>query len=186
MERSNDSRAGVRPGQLRMFATALAIVVADQVAKRVVASFMRLGESINLLGPVVRFTRTENTGAAFGMLRGRSLWFIIVSAVASIAIVLLRRRIASMRPREQMAFGLVLGGAVGNLIDRIRLGAVVDFIDIGFGDLRWPAFNVADSAITIGVAVLAFGLLFLPRPESLPAPAAERGAAGPSPNQDGT
>jgi signal peptidase II len=64
---------------------------------------------------------------------------------------------------EQVAFGLIMGGALGNLIDRLRLGAVVDFINIGIGDLRWPYFNVADSAITIGVVILAFHLLFRPR-----------------------
>ena len=67
-----------------------------------------------------------------------------------------------------MAFGLILGGAVGNLIDRIRLGAVVDFINIGIGDLRWPYFNVADSAITIGVSILAFHLLFRSNPAEEP------------------
>jgi signal peptidase II len=184
MERSNDSSAVDRRPQVRLFATALTIVVADQVVKRVVASAMRLGQSIDFLGTVVRFTRTENTGAAFGMLRGRSLWFIIISAAASVAIIALRRRIATLRPRDQVAFGLVLGGAVGNLIDRIRVGAVVDFIDIGFGNLRWPAFNIADSAITIGVILLAFGLVFAPRTEPGGASTPGRDGRTVSPDQD--
>ena len=146
-----------------MFVTALSITVLDQVVKKVVTIVMDLGESVDFLGSVVRFTRMSNTGAAFGMLKGRSLWFIIISAAASVAIIAFHREIAKMRRMEQLAFGLILGGAVGNLIDRVRVGAVVDFIDIGIGTLRWPAFNVADSAITIGVVVLAFYLLFRPR-----------------------
>jgi len=143
--------------------TAFIIVLADQVVKKVVTTVMELGESVDFLGSLVRFTRTANTGAAFGLMRGRSLIFIIVSAVASIAIAVSHRQIARLRPLEQVAFGLIMGGALGNLIDRVRLGAVVDFINIGIGDLRWPYFNVADSAITIGVTVLAFHILFLSR-----------------------
>jgi signal peptidase II len=152
----SSSSAGIR----RLFVTAFSIAVLDQVVKKVVTSLMELGESVDFIGTVVRFTRTANTGAAFGMLRGRSLLFIIISAVAAAAIACFWRQIARQRAWEQLAFGLVMGGAVGNLIDRIRFGAVVDFINIGIGDLRWPYFNVADSAITIGVSILAFHLLF--------------------------
>ena len=151
-----------------MFVTALCITVADQAVKKVVTVVMDLGESVDFLGSVVRFTRMANTGAAFGMMKGRSLLFIIISAAASIAIIAFHREIAKMRSLERLAFGLILGGAVGNLIDRVRVGAVVDFIDIGVGGLRWPAFNVADSAITIGVVILAFHLLFRPRAASPP------------------
>ncbi|MBD3348388.1 MAG: signal peptidase II, partial [Candidatus Eisenbacteria bacterium] len=150
---------------LRLFVTAFIVVLADQVVKKVVTSVMELGETVDVLGTVARFTRTSNTGAAFGMLRGQSLVFIIVSAAASIAIAASYRHIARLRALEQVAFGLIMGGALGNLVDRIRLGAVVDFINIGIGDLRWPYFNIADSAITIGVAMLAFHILFRPRPE---------------------
>jgi signal peptidase II len=161
-------------GMRRLFVTAVSITVLDQVVKKVVTTVMELGESVDFLGTVVRFTRTANTGAAFGMLRGRSLLFIIISALAALAIAAFSRQIARQRTWEQLSFGLILGGAVGNLIDRVRLGAVVDFINIGIGDLRWPYFNVADSAITIGVAILAFHLLFRPQhptePEHLEGP----------------
>lgn len=149
-----------------MFVTALCVTVADQVVKKVVTMVMDLGESVDFLGSIVRFTRMANTGAAFGMMKGRSLVFIVISAAASIAIIAFHREITKMRSLERLAFGLILGGAVGNLIDRVRVGAVVDFIDIGAGSLRWPAFNVADSAITIGVVILAFHLLFRPRAAS--------------------
>ena len=172
MDRSSASSGGLPRGQLRTFATALVVVALDQILKRVVVATMRMGESRDVLGSFFRLTRTENTGAAFGLLRGRSTWFIVISLVASIAIVVFRREIAKMRRWEQLAFGLILGGAVGNLIDRIRLGAVVDFIDLGFAHMRWPSFNVADSAISIGVVLLAFNLIFLSRPTGEPLDAA--------------
>jgi signal peptidase II len=151
------------PRPVRMFVTAAAIVVADQIVKRAVVAFLNMGDPVNVLGSVARFTRTENTGAAFGVFQGRGVWFIVVSAAAGIAIAAFSREIAKMRRGEQIAFGLILGGAVGNLIDRVRLGAVVDFIDIGVNNVRWPSFNVADSGITIGVTLLAIHLLFLSR-----------------------
>jgi len=142
----------------------LSIVVVDQIVKLVVVNTMRMGHSIDVIGTVVRLTRTSNTGAAFGLFRGGSMWFVWISAAAAIAIIAFSREVVKMRFWERTAFGLVLGGAVGNLVDRIRLGAVVDFIDIGFGALRWPSFNVADSCITIGVIVLAIHLVFLSSP----------------------
>jgi signal peptidase II len=163
MERSIDSPMVCRGAVVRLFATALFIVAADQLVKGVVVSVLESVRSIDFLGSVVRFTRTTNTGAAFGLLRGQGPWFIVVSAAASLAIILFRREIAKLRRWDQIAFGLILGGAVGNLIDRIRLGAVIDFIDIGIRHLRWPSFNVADSAITIGVVLLAYGFILLPR-----------------------
>jgi signal peptidase II len=161
MVRLSASPAGSSRRELRMLVTAGAIVVADQLVKALVVATMRLGQSIDLLGTVVRFTRTANTGAAFGLLRGRGTIFIIVSAAAALAITAFRREIAKMRRWEQLAFALILGGAVGNLIDRIRLGSVVDFIDIGVNAARWPAFNIADSAISVGVVILAINLIFV-------------------------
>ncbi len=166
MERPLPSATRRSRSTARLFVTALSIIVFDQVIKKVVTSVMDLGQSVDFIGTLVRFTRTANTGAAFGMMRGRSLVFILVSAAASVAIAASWRQIARLRAPEQLAFGLIMGGAVGNLIDRLRVGAVVDFINIGIGDLRWPYFNVADSAITIGVVILAFHLVFRPRSET--------------------
>jgi signal peptidase II len=143
-----------------LFSTALLITALDQVVKRVVVNAMELYQSIDVLGTFVRLTRTANTGGAFGILRGRSSWFIVVSIAAALAIAALSRQIACGRRIERVAFSLILGGAVGNLIDRVRLGSVIDFIDIGGSAYRWPAFNVADSAITIGVTLLAVGIVF--------------------------
>jgi len=151
---------------LRLFTTALIIIISDQVVKRVVVTVLGMGETRDVWGTFFRLTRTENTGAAFGIFRGQGTWFIIISALAAAAIVFFRREIARMRSLHQVAFGLVLGGAIGNLIDRVRLGAVVDYLDLGFGGARWPAFNIADSAITIGVVLLAVHLVFMSEPGS--------------------
>jgi signal peptidase II len=144
-----------------LFSTALLITALDQVVKRVVVNTMELGRSIDVAGSFVRLTRTANTGGAFGIMRGRSSWFIVVALVAAVAIAALSRQIARGRRIERIAFSLIMGGAVGNLIDRFRLGSVIDFIDIGGSGYRWPAFNVADSAITIGVTLLAVSIVFL-------------------------
>ena len=160
MDPSSSNRGALTRSQLWLFSTALVIAVLDQAVKRVVVNAMQLGQSIDIVGSFVRLTRTSNTGGAFGLLRGRSSWFIAVSLVAVLAIAALSRQIVRGRRVERLAFGLIMGGAIGNLIDRIRLGSVVDFLDIGGSAYRWPAFNVADSAITIGVTLLAVSLVF--------------------------
>jgi signal peptidase II len=172
-----NSPGALSRAQLRLFSTALVITLLDQVVKRVVVNVLRVGEPVNVIGSFVRFTRTANTGGAFGLFRGHGTRFAVVSLVASAVIVVLSRQIARARRIEQLAFGLILGGAVGNLIDRIRLGAVVDFIDIGGSAYRWPAFNVADSAITIGVTLLAVSLVFMraPEPNGEPGPGGTAG-----------
>ena len=158
---SGNNRGALSRAQLWLFSTALVITALDQVVKRVVVHAMQMGQSIDVIGTFVRLTRTSNTGGAFGMLRGRGNWFIVVSIIAALAIAALSRQIVRGGRRvERLAFGLILGGALGNLIDRIRLGAVIDFLDIGGSGYRWPAFNVADSAITIGVTLLAISLVF--------------------------
>lgn len=173
MDPSGSSRGFVTRAQALLLATALVITVLDQVVKRVVVNVLRMGESVDVAGAFVRLTRTSNTGAAFGLFRGRSNWFIAISLIASVIIVALSRKIVEAGRVERVAFSLILGGTVGNLIDRIRLGAVVDFIDVGAGGFRWPAFNVADSAITIGVTLLAVSILFLNGMR--PAPGTEAG-----------
>lgn len=161
MERSTPENRNGIAAHLRLFATALLIIISDQVVKGVVVNVLGMGETRNVWGTFFRLTRTENTGAAFGIFQGQSTWFIVISALAAAAIIFFRREIARMRALHQIAFGLILGGAVGNLIDRVRLGAVVDYLDLGFGSARWPAFNIADSAISIGVVLLAVHLIFM-------------------------
>ena len=131
MATSRDSRGALSRAQLWLLTTALAITVLDQVVKRVVVRTMELGQSVDVVGSFVRLTRTSNTGGAFGLLRGRGSWFIVVSLTAAVAIAAFSRQIARARRIERVAFALIMGGALGNLLDRVRTGAVVDFIDVG-------------------------------------------------------
>jgi signal peptidase II len=135
-------------------------VLLDQVTKNAVARNLGLCERVPVLGSILRLTHIRNSGAVFGMMRGAGAYFTffsVVAAVVLIAVLFFSRR-ASMLVR--ISLGLVLGGAVGNLIDRLRFGAVVDFIDIGIGETaRWPCFNVADTAITVGVILLVLNSL---------------------------
>jgi signal peptidase II len=106
----------------------------------------------------VRLDYTLNTGAAFGILRTRGILFALVAIVVSVGIVVYYRAVAASPVLVRTALALVLGGAIGNLVDRIRLGYVVDFVDLRW----WPVFNVADSSIVIGVCLLIGYAVFSP------------------------
>jgi len=149
-----------------------AVVVAfDQITKLAIKERFYLGESIELLGDVLRFTYIQNPGMAFGLSFGSPLFFTIFASVASVIILiyLYRMRLESFHARFSLA--LILGGAIGNLIDRFAYGKVIDFIDVGFKNTRWPVFNVADSAVTIGMIILVSLVLFEGHKEEAPAPA---------------
>jgi signal peptidase II len=142
------------------FFTALLVIVADQVTKALVRSSLSIGESIPETG-WVRITHATNTGASFGLFQGQSTFFVIVSMIGVAAILayslfFYRRFPLLDRMWGRVGLGLVMGGAAGNLVDRLRFGRVTDFIDFSF----WPAFNVADSATVVGVIILAATLLF--------------------------
>lgn len=130
---------------------AFVVVAIDQASKAAVVAALSGGRVITLFGGLIRLDYTVNSGAAFGILRARGLLFILVALVVSAGIVVSYRRVLTSPPVVRIALGLILGGAIGNLIDRVRLGYVVDFIDLGW----WPVFNLADSAIVIGVVLLA-------------------------------
>jgi signal peptidase II len=147
-----------------------AIVGVDQVTKAVVrAELAPLGRSVPVIGDLVQLTFVRNLGASFGMMPGYRPLFITVSACVLIAIAAFVVRRRPERPWVVVALGLVAGGAFGNLIDRVALGWVTDFIRIPFD---FPVFNVADSAVVVGVAMLVWWLLFGPAPAE-PVPSAE-------------
>ena len=133
------------------------VVVLDQLTKLWVASAMHLYESIAIL-PFLQLTYVRNEGAAFSFLSNAGGWqrwfFMALSIVASIAICVWLARIPRDKKWEAAALALIVGGAVGNLIDRIAYGYVIDFLDVYYRTWHWPAFNVADSAITVGVCML--------------------------------
>ena len=146
----------------------LIVLILDQVTKRIVDTTMALHESIPLV-PMFQLTYLRNQGAAFSFLSGAGGWqrwfFIILAISASGFICYWLKSLPRQRAFEACAWSLVLGGALGNLIDRILYGYVIDFLDVFYGDWHWPAFNVADSAITVGVVMLLLDSL-ISRPDS--------------------
>ena len=148
----------------RVVAIAAVVVVLDQLTKLIVLNRLPPGVPVAVVPGVVALTLVMNPGLAFGLLSGIPAgWRWIVGLLSLVALVVLLRVALRILPsggwREQSAIGLIFGGAVGNLIDRTRFGAVVDFVDVYYRDWHWPAFNVADSAITVGVAALALVVL---------------------------
>jgi signal peptidase II len=135
-----------------------AVVISDQVTKSIATARLLLSDPVPVFGDVVRLTLVHNTGAAFGLFPGSRLPFIAVSIVAIAVVLYLYTRDAYRGIPQRVLLGCILGGAIGNLVDRVRLGWVGDFIDVGVGATRWPVFNVADSAVTVGVILLAWYL----------------------------
>jgi signal peptidase II len=133
------------------------LLVADQVTKAMAEMYLLTHpeQSIQVIGDVLRLTYVSNRGAAFGILQDRTLVFVIVGIIVVAVILASYRYLPVASGSLNLALGLQLGGAIGNLIDRVRFGSVVDFIDIG----PWPVFNLADSGIVIGVGILAYHLL---------------------------
>ena len=127
------------------------VVLADQLTKWLMVHSLHNGP---LLGDLLRLTLTENTGAAFGLFPGARIPFIVVSILAALGLGYANTLLRRGDPRR-VYLALVLGGNLGNLIDRLRLGHVVDFLDMGFGSARWPVYNLADVAVVAGALGLA-------------------------------
>ena len=148
---------------LTLFFLFLTLVILDQVTKALVINFFNLYDSVALL-PMINLTFVVNYGFAFGLLNNPSLNQILVSLVIlAIIIYFLYLLIKTQDKIFQLTLTLILAGALGNFIDRIFRGFVIDFIDIYIGKYHWPAFNVADSCITVGFIVLMINILFLNR-----------------------
>ncbi len=134
-------------------AIALLIVVADQATKNMVLTWVPLDDGYEVIPGFMNIVHARNPGAAFSMFAGLSRWFFVaVSVVAVLVICWLIFESQELSPLLFAGYSLFLGGAVGNLIDRIRFGEVIDFLDLYTGNFHWPAFNVADSALSVGTA----------------------------------
>ncbi|MDZ7748177.1 MAG: signal peptidase II [Halofilum sp. (in: g-proteobacteria)] len=140
------------------FAGAAAIAVADQLAKLAAVHALVLHDPVAVL-PFLNLTLVHNTGAAFSFLAGAGGWqrgfFIVLTLVIGAVIAVWLARSAWRNRATATALTLILGGAVGNLVDRVRLGYVIDFVDLHAAGWHWPAFNVADAAISCGAVLLA-------------------------------
>ena len=152
-EAGNEARTAGRPAWAMFLGLAATVVALDQLTKGWLTSFLGPGESIDVIGDLVRLVHGQNNGGLFGLFSGQALPFAAVSLVVVGLIVAYHAR-SGRNPYLSVTLGLLLGGALGNLIDRLRLGYVVDFVDAGIGDLRWYTFNVADAAISFAILLL--------------------------------
>lgn len=144
---------GFRGNLFFPFLISSSVAVLDQAAKFLFSRYLEIGQTIPVIRGFLHFTLIHNTGIAFGLFRNQTVVFIVISALAIALIVLnlvSEGRGRRIHPAELWGFSLMLGGAAGNLLDRIRLGYVVDFIDFRV----WPVFNLADSCITVGAFII--------------------------------
>ncbi len=155
------------PGSVLVMAgTAVVLFVADQVSKQVVVANLAFGERIDIIGDLAQLWHVRNTGAAFSILPGATWVFIPVTLVAIGMVVYFHRTLRGRGAWIQVVLGAILAGALGNLVDRVRLGYVVDFVSLGVGETRFPTFNVADSAVVLGIGALVAYLTFADRRSS--------------------
>jgi signal peptidase II len=141
------------------------VVVLDQFTKFLILKLLPVHTSITVIPGFLDITHLHNAGVAFGMFSGNSSntkqLLLMFASLIAVGVLFYLYHQANQTNRFMMAgFALLLGGAVGNLIDRIYMGKVVDFIDLYIGDMHWPAFNVADSAISVGVTILLYHVIF--------------------------
>lgn len=160
----------------------LIIILMDQLSKYLTRSYLALGQSIDVWGSFLRLTHLQNTGAAFSLsLPNQSYnrcFFIIVSIFATALIIYMLFK--ALHKLQVWAYGLILGGALGNLIDRIIFGGVTDFVDFDIPDMlgmqRFPVFNIADSAIFCGMVLLIVDIIFISGKQKAPEKSIEIGS----------
>ncbi len=141
------------------------VVILDQLTKFLIMEWMPIHKSVVIIPGFLDITHLHNSGVAFGMFSDspsdiKQLLLTSLSVIAVGVLFYLYHQTNKMYRFMMAGFALLLGGALGNLIDRIFMGEVVDFIDVYIGDLHWPAFNIADSAITVGIAILIYHVIF--------------------------
>ncbi|WP_048602567.1 signal peptidase II [Rubeoparvulum massiliense] len=142
---------------------ALIVIAVDQITKLAVVKWMEVGESIPLIDSFLYLTSHRNAGAAFGILENQRIFFIVTTLVVVIAIIYMLEKERQINRVSSIALSLIMGGAIGNFIDRLFSGKVVDFIDVYIFTYDYPIFNVADSAIVIGVFLFILDMLVLSR-----------------------
>lgn len=139
----------------------LLVIILDQASKLIIKSRFNLHETYDTLGSILRFVYVQNPGIAFGLHFSHAWFYAAFAALASLALLIYLYRMRRARFAFRLALALILGGAIGNLIDRLAYGQVVDFIEIGFAEWRWPyIFNIADIGVTIGMIILIVLTLF--------------------------
>ncbi|MCX5677682.1 MAG: signal peptidase II [Candidatus Omnitrophica bacterium] len=140
----------------RIFLAAGLVFVADRLTKYFIIKSITPGQSIKVIPDVFHITLVFNNGAAFGVLQNCALFFIIFSFAAIALMLLIIYKAHQLDTLLAVSLALILGGAAGNLVDRLKFGYVIDFLDFRI----WPVFNIADSCISIGIALIAFSFIF--------------------------
>ena len=166
-EATTSGRAPATPNRARwtiFVGLAAVIVVADQLSKAWLVAFLDPGERTRIVGDVLRLVHSQNSGALFGLFKDQALLFGLVS-IGVVGLIVWFHGSSGRNTPLSVALGLLLGGAIGNMIDRFRLGYVIDWVDAGIGDLRFYTFNVADSAISVAILLLIL-TAFLPAPRA--------------------
>ncbi|MBL7662322.1 signal peptidase II [bacterium] len=143
-------------------------LIIDQTTKQLIVDSFQIHETINLIPDFLNLTHVRNPGAAFGVFSDYSPRFrqLVLSAVLLVALSIVIKMFLQDFKQDKLgryALVLIFSGAIGNIIDRARYGAVIDFIDVFYGDYHWPAFNVADSCIFLGVLTISLKMLFTPK-----------------------
>ena len=142
----------------KLLSWSVIIVLLDQITKKLISSSILYGDSISIIGDLLRFTYIKNPGMAFGIQVGNRIIFTVFALIACIVILIYLFRLKPENFWARFALASILGGAIGNLFDRIIYKEVIDFIDIRI--IRWPVFNVADIAVTLGMILLIVHVIF--------------------------
>lgn len=162
------------------FPLAILLIALDQISKVLVMQNFRLYEGIPVIGQFLRISYVRNPGGAFSTKFGGANFYLVVGSIAAVLVILYIIFSKERNRAMQLSLFAILSGAVGNLIDRFRIGEVIDWIDIGIGSKRWPTFNIADSAIVVGLIILIFAGSKSERESRT-----VKGAAGDNPNEAG-
>lgn len=152
---------------MRVLILSIIIIIVDQISKVLVRFYLDYGKPYKIFGEWVRLTYIENPGMAFGIEFGGQTFFTLFALFATIVIFIYIVRARTEKLQLRISLTLILGGAIGNLIDRFLYGKVVDFIDIRIGEINWPIFNIADCAVTIGMLMLITMIVFDRAPQEL-------------------
>ena len=144
------------------FAVAALVVILDQASKRLIWEAFKYQGGTDLIDGVLRITLSKNKGAVFGILSNVKNVLLVVTIISIGVLIFFAYRMRYAPASKRIYLGLILGGAFGNLIDRLASGEVLDFIDMGIGSYRWPTYNVADIAVTVGAVLLIAGYILRP------------------------
>jgi signal peptidase II len=149
------------------FAVAALVVILDQASKRIIWEIFRHTGGTDVIDGVLRVTLSKNTGAILGILSGSRPLLLSITGLSIIILILFAYRMRFAPVSKRIYIGLIFGGAFGNMIDRIATGEVLDFIDMGIGSYRWPTYNFADIAVTIGAIMLIYGFVRHPKHDTI-------------------